>query len=71
MELIELCLSFYILAVDAWDTIKSHPSYMFDDGTITIKEKGKYFFAVAFGRLVIASGDAMKWKFKIVDVSWI
>ena len=44
-----------MLADDAWDTINSNPCYMFaDDGTIPIKVKDKYFFAVAFGRLVIA-----------------
>ena len=69
LEIIHLCLIFYMIAIDQWNIELSDNEQMSIDpklNTITrVAERTNFFNA--FGTVTLTKGDVHKWKFRILE----
>ena len=63
LELLQLCLQLYFMAMDSWNALKSHNRFTFQDGLATVSAGLSH--PNAFGNLLLSKGDMMEWKFEI------
>ena len=69
IELIQICLSFWLSFRDKWNTEISHSSFTINNetGVIIPRPTSSYLAMNAFGSLIIEKGDIKTWKIKITN----